>query len=104
MRALKALVIVMGVLIVAGFAFVIVTIVGRVSGPDPVETLGQLSVQIDPGCRLADAWSADALLYLRLTGAETCDTILLVQPKDGKVVGRISVSDKPAPGAAAPVE
>lgn len=93
MRALKATVIFMGILIVAGFAFVIVTIVGRVGGDSPTETLGAVTLDVDPACRLADAWSAEGLLYIRLSGAEgnNCEAILLVKPETGREVGRISL-------------
>ncbi len=93
MRALKATVIFMGILIVAGFAFVVITIVGRVGGDSPTETLGTVTVDADPACRLADAWSADGLLYIRLTGPDSnrCAAIMLVNPETGREVGRITL-------------
>ncbi len=93
MRALKATVIFMGILIVAGFAFVIITIVGRAGSDSPSKTLGAVSVDADPACRLADAWSGDDLLYIRLAGPDSnsCEAILLVNPKTGREVGRITL-------------
>ncbi|MEQ8652723.1 MAG: hypothetical protein RIC87_09700 [Kiloniellales bacterium] len=93
MRALKAVVIIMGILIVAGFAFVIVTIVSRVDGDAPSEAVGQITLDSDPSCRLADAWSGDGILYIRLAGPDrqTCETILQIDPKTGKEIGRISL-------------
>ncbi len=97
MRALKAAVIVMGVLIVAGFAFVVITIAGRVSGGDPGDAIGDLKIDVDPACRMADAWSADGLLFLRLSGPEVCDLVLLVNPKSGRQVGQIGLGQSSAP-------
>lgn len=96
MRALKAVVIIMGILIVAGFAFVIVTIVSRSGGDSSSAMLGPVSVEADPSCSLADAWSADGVLYLRLTGPDkqTCDAILQIDPKTGKEIGRISLGPR----------
>ncbi len=100
MKALKVAVVAMGVLIVAGFAFVVVTIVGRVTGDSPLEQLGSLALEIPADCSLADAWSADGLLYVRLGGpaSKGCAVILLVDPQTGSEAGRVTLT----PGTSAP--
>ncbi len=91
MKALKAIAIIMGILIVTVFAFVVVTIVGRVGGDNPARQLGTVTLEAVTDCSLANAWSDEGLLYLRLEGVETsnCAAILLIDPKSGKEVGRI---------------
>ena len=91
LKALKTLVIVMGVLIVAGFAFVAITVIGRLSGGGPVESLGDLAIPVEANCTLADAWSAQKLLYLRIAGDTRCTAIVMVDPKTRKEVGRVTL-------------
>lgn len=91
MKALKISVIVMGVLIAIGFVFVVVTIIGRLTGEAPAPVRGNVTLEAGPGCSLADAWSADGFLYLRITGPEDCPAVLLFDPKTQEQVGRISL-------------
>jgi hypothetical protein len=108
MRALKALVIVMGIIIVVGVAIVVVTIVNRMQSKAPVATtatgaavLGDIVLPLPAGCRVAEMTSANERLWLRLqplTGNSAdaaCADILILDPATGSVVGRLIPS---APG------
>jgi hypothetical protein len=109
MRALKALVIVMGIIIVVGVAIVVVTIVNRMmQTKTPVATtatgaavLGDIVLPLPAGCRVAEMTSANERLWLRLqplTGNSAdaaCADILILDPATGSVVGRLIPS---APG------
>jgi hypothetical protein len=103
MRALKALVIVMGIIIVIGVAIVVVTIAHRMQGkPGTAATatgaaqLGDVVLPLPPGCRVAEMTSANDRLWLRLeplTGNAAdaaCADILILDPATGSVVGRLS--------------
>ncbi|MEO1193354.1 MAG: hypothetical protein AAFY02_16455 [Pseudomonadota bacterium] len=94
MKAIKAAVIIMAVLLVLGFGFVAVTIIGRLSGDQTPEVRGDVTLAVPDECRLADAWSAGGLLYLRLSGPRACDLILLVDPDSQKEFGRIALSNQ----------
>jgi len=106
MRALKALVIVMGIIIVIGVAVVVVTIVHRMQGKPGAATtaigaaqLGDVVLPLPPGCRVAEMTSANDRLWLRLeplTGNATnaaCADILILDPSTGSVVGRLTPSN-----------
>ncbi len=97
MKALKASVIVMGVLIAVGFVFVVVTIIQRLTGETPAPVRGDVTLEAGAGCSLADAWSADGYLYLRIAGPQDCPAVLLFDPKTQEQVGRISLG-KPGQG------
>jgi len=92
MRALKALVIVMGVLIVAGTAVVIVTVGKRVSqagraAPGSVAA----SLALPPGCKVAEMTTIGDRLALRLEGEGDCRQILLVDPATASITGHIGL-------------
>ena len=94
MLALKALVVGMGVLIVAGVAVIGVTLVSRMSpGGAPIA-----SVLLDEpvGTHIvASALAADRLA-LQLGGGGP-DRVVLVDTKAGRVLGRVQLLDKAAP-------
>lgn len=109
MKALKVLVIGMAALIVGGFAVIVFTIAGRVSAPKqggevsttsttatdaPPTEAGpwQADLPLPKGCRLGDAQLDGGRLLLRLEGPVSldCDDLLLVNPDNGQVIGRIS--------------
>jgi hypothetical protein len=102
MRGLKTLVIVMGVLIVAGLVVVVATIASRLSSrvasaPDTGAgaTLGDVVLPLPSGCRVAEMTAAGGRLWLRLapvTGEAdaACIDILILDPATAKVVGRLT--------------
>ncbi len=97
MKALKISVIVMGALIAVGFVFVVVTIIQRLTGETPAPVRGDVTLEAGPGCSLADAWSADGFLYLRVAGPDGCPAVLLFDPKTQEQVGRVSLGQAKQP-------
>lgn len=96
MKALKAAVIVMGILIAVGFVFVAATIVRRMTSDPAPPVKGSVLLDAGSGCSLADAWSADGFLYLRTAGEGSCQAVLVFDPKTQEQVGRIGL-DAAAP-------
>ena len=96
MRALKALVIIMGVLIVIATAVVIYAIVRKVGGAPhpaaaPVAAPVAANVTLPDGCSVAEMVAAGDRLALRLAGEGDCRQILLVDPTSGAVTGHIAL-------------
>ena len=93
MRSLKALVIVMGVLIVAGTAVVIVTVAKRVSQSGrPASAPVAASLTLPAGCSVAEMTTIGDRLALRLAGEGDCRQILLVDPATASISGHIGLS------------
>jgi len=124
MRALKGLVIGMGVLIAVGLTIVVVTIAMRLTGPEGAEgqraaadggdttpgsgaqgpgarapgprPFGELQLGMADSCRIAGAAATGGTLVVRLDGPgrDGCGQLVVVDPARGRVLGRIR------PGAA----
>lgn len=92
MKALKALVIGMGVIIVLGMVVVIATIISRIAGTDGDEELGTVYLGLPESCRIADVVESRGHLVLRLSGPakDGCGDLLVVNAGSGAVVGRIT--------------
>jgi len=108
MIVLKIAVVVMGILLVAGFALVAFTIVKRASDPEATAaraTPGQFGitdVRIGPGEGVKSFSMNESRIAIHVTGAGG-DQIILVHPRTGQEIGRIhlrSATDY-AQGAAA---
>ena len=96
MRALLAAVIVMGVLIVAGVATVVVTIVHRVATPHPIASApasAPPSVVLDepPGTRIVSAAAAPDRLALTLQGGGP-DRVVVIDTLTGRIAARASLA------------
>jgi hypothetical protein len=96
MRALKIAVIVMGVLIVAGTAALVVGVVRRNSGSAMPFAAGLPAVidavlQEPPGTRIAGIAAMQERLAVQLQGGGV-DRVVLIDPRSGAVVGRISLA------------
>lgn len=118
MRALKGLVIGMGVLIVVGLTIVVVTIAMRLGGgedgepaaapaerPAPARdaaSFGRLSLGVADSCTIADAVDSAGRLIVRLSGPgkDGCDQLVVVDPARGQVLGRIAPGKAPADAGA----
>lgn len=90
MRVLKGVVIGMGVLILLGLAVVIAAIVSRLGGEhDP--TFGTLHLDLPESCAIAEVTAAAERAVLRLSGPrkDGCGRLLVVDPRDGTLLGRI---------------
>ncbi len=96
-RGIKLAVIALGAIIIIGFVVVVTTIVQRLAKPAPGGEIGVIEVPVPAGCWIADAWSADGKLYLRLDGAADCRQLAIVDEATRKVTGRvIAVETTPA--------
>jgi hypothetical protein len=94
MRFLKVLVIAMGVLIVVATTVLVVLIAHRLGGaPAPVgRPVAAVSVLLDEpaGTRIVGIAAVGERLAVQLQGGGA-DRVVLVDPRNGEVVGRIGV-------------
>jgi hypothetical protein len=101
LRVLVALVIFMGVLIVAGVIVVVVTIVNRLGAPDAADNAAAVGgfaaadVPIPAGCEVVEARADGNRLVLRLGTGARCQQALVVDLATGKVVGRLNFVPAP---------
>ena len=111
MQALKALVIFMAVLIVAGMALLVYGLVMRGSGPEGAGGLlgadgapAGLDLEVPDGCAIAGAELAGERLVLRLEGLaeRDCRQVLVVDLAQGRLVARVRAVAPGAAPAAAP--
>lgn len=94
MKPLVALVIIMGVLIVAGIVVIVVTIVSRMSGDrtanSPVATqFAVADLAVPAGCQVMETTTAADRLILRLGTGERCNQVLIVDMSTGKLLGTL---------------
>jgi hypothetical protein len=99
----KIAVIAMGAVIVVGFIVVVVTIVQRLARPDRAAgEIGLIALPLQPGCWIADAWSAEGRLYLRIDGEGACRQVAIVDEALRKVVGLVVAVEAPPAAVPAP--
>jgi hypothetical protein len=93
MRALKAAVIVMGVLIVLGVTAIVITIVSRSMGPGAAAGSAAAQVLLDEpeGTRIAGTSLATDRLAVQLQGGGA-DRVVLVDTHAGRVIARIALA------------
>ncbi len=95
MKPLVALVIIMGVLIVAGVVVVVVTIVNRMgAGAQIADTpaateFATADLPVPAGCQVVETTTADDRLILRLGSGERCNQVLIVDMATGKLLGTL---------------
>ena len=93
MQALKIVVILMAVLILAGMGLLAYGLATRVAGGggDGGESFGVVDVPLPPGCSIAGTEVAEGRLILRLDGlAERgCQQVVVVDMASGEVLGRL---------------
>jgi hypothetical protein len=95
MIVLKVAVVIMGVLLVAGFALVIGTIVKRASSPAPVVSavgpggrFGVSEVHVAPGEKVRGVLMSEDRLAIHI-GSDKSEEIVIVSPRTGAELGRI---------------
>jgi hypothetical protein len=101
MQALKALVILMAVLIVAGMALLVYGLVTRTSGGSGEGGgVTSLDLAVPEGCRIAGSALDGERLVLRLDGLaeRDCQQVLVVDLAGGRLIARV----RAVPGAAPP--
>jgi Family of unknown function (DUF6476) len=94
MKGLLALVIIMGVMIVAGLIVVVVTIAMRLSGSEtdtaaPRAEFETLDLPVPAGCQVMEMVAADDRLILRLGSGERCNQIIVVDAASGRSLGTV---------------
>ena len=105
MRALIALTIFMGVLIIAGLAVIVVTVIHRLSAPAPVVAVaaptmplvtpsgpaGHASLPAPKGTHLAATLAVGAHLVLHFAGEGGKDTLITLDPATGAILETIDL-------------
>ncbi len=97
MQALKALVILMGVLIVAGMgllAYGLLTRTGERAGPgdgSPLVEFGTLELALPDGCVVAGSELSGERLVVRFSGQveRGCQQVVVIDLVNGRVLGRV---------------
>ena len=102
LRALKILVVVMGIAIVASVIVIVVAISNRLSeaeqaagaetAPLPAKAIGDLSIAIPEGCVMAEARAQGSRLVVRIDGlAERgCQQVVLIDLESGRILTRVT--------------
>lgn len=96
MRALKAAVVIMGVLIVAGTVLLAVVIADRLSSRTGAPAFIEASLDQPAGTRIVSIAGAGERVAVHVTGGGLPDRILLVETARGRVVGTIQADAAPA--------
>ena len=96
MQSLKVLVIVLGLVIVAGLGVVIATVIQRMGGHGPGgRSFDSASLTLPKGCHVIGMAAAGDRLALRLGDGPDCQIILFVDPQSGQEAGRVSLLAQP---------
>jgi hypothetical protein len=95
MQGLKILVIAMAILIVAGLAIIVITVVYRLKGAPGGRGFGTASLLLPKGCRVVEMAGAGARLALRLGEGSDCQAIIFLDPDSGRETGRVSLLGQP---------
>jgi hypothetical protein len=96
MRALKALVIFMGVLLVGGLVALIIAIAVRFSEPQPTTTtprpgFGTATVSLPTGARILSVQTVGNRLIVQVALPDSSQRLVVVDPGSGTVVGTIEL-------------
>lgn len=102
MRALKALVIIMGVLIIIGLGVVVVTIVkrsARLADSTSTAGFGRTDLPVPTGSRVAETVVDGHRMVLRLTLPDGRDRLMVVDLRTGREAGTIDLTPRPPDAA-----
>ena len=92
MRALKALVIGMGVLIVIGVVVLVYAIIERAGKTDAPETMAAPSqIDLPAGARIVETSIGDGRIVVRLSLADGSHRLLVIDADTGRRVGEINL-------------
>ena len=96
LATLKAVVIVMGILIIIGFAVVVVEITRRVTtlGGSTAAAVGTRTISLPSGCTVAQIAGVGDRLVLRLEPAASCPDLIYLDAS-GREVGRVELAPAP---------
>lgn len=108
MRWLKAAVIIMGIMIVAMLATIVVTIFRRMTAPKPADAPSAVTAPLTPGpgvvaadvtlpagATLKEVTGAEGRLVLHLVAPDGRESLMLLDPATGKVT--LTIALHPAP-------
>ena len=112
MRVLKAAIVIMGVFIVLGYAYLGLEVYKRMtrSGEPaevdaaptlPVTAAGEIALGLPPGARIADLVAVGTRVVFRVTVPDGDDRLYVLDPRDG-AVGAVVTTGSPAPRPAQP--
>jgi hypothetical protein len=112
MRALKAIVIGMGMLIVAAVILLVYGMYKKSMDPTwklfgkpatestisatpvapnlPARAFGNVSLNLAPGCRIQDVTADGPRAFVRVGPDTACDAVIVIDLDDGQILGRIS--------------
>ena len=104
MKALKTLVIVMGILILAGIAVIGVTLYNRANRPGglagtppaaaPADRIADGSLGLPAGSRIRGLAGAGGRVVVHVELPSGAEELVILDPASGAVVGRLSVADR----------
>lgn len=104
MRALKVLVVVLGILLVAGFAVVVVTIMSRLgqraapaAAAVHLAPFGNTKVSLPADALVMEVQGAGDRILLRLDLADGTEMLLVLDAATGTELGRIKLDHEKAP-------
>ena len=102
MRALKALVIGMGLLIVAGMALIAYGLYSKATDPGfslfstgcgPTQAFDEASITLPSGCIIVEVQPDGDRLYLRIgPPINECERVIVLDTHTGKILGTIGVT------------
>ncbi len=101
MKSIKAVVIVMGLLILAGLGLLVYGMVNQISKvaiPVVSDGFDAASVALPAGCVLAEARIDEGRLVLRAEGPSSnpeCQQVILLDPNRGAELGRVRIAPQP---------
>ncbi len=99
LRALKTLVVVMGIMLVVGFAALIIVIAGRVShrtaSPSPARSAVRTTIEIPQGARVEAMTTAPDRLILDLVLPDGNRQIVIIDLATGARIGTIELHPAP---------
>ncbi len=107
MKALKAIVIGMGVLIVGAICLLAFGLYKKSVDPTwklfgaprpelgeavgtPPEAFGDISLGLAPGCRIQDITASGQRAFVQVGPDASCDAVIVIDLADGRILGRIA--------------
>ena len=96
MRALKALVVVMGIMLIGGFAVLVAVIIGRVSrGGAPLRSFSPTAIDLPRGVRIEAMTAGTDRLILDLVLADDRRQLVVIDLVTGARLGTIELRTAP---------
>lgn len=102
MQILKALIVIMGVLILAGFTFLGVELYKRMSDPNrasltatapapiPVERPAEVTLDVPAGARIGEMLAVGNRVLFKVTLPQGPDRLYLIDPRNGAVTATVT--------------